>query len=409
MGGVVLPSGGSASAANVAYRAVPGAPGGSSSLSVPIGLIAIAKNPPVLNPDDPEFNIYELANTLYNPPWNLQLVSPDPPSNDIVLEVGRNHLSIQLGDVGRYFPADHSKLGTIAQTPPLGFGFRGFFTGASAIVQFQNDLMLNQPLHAALAEGAPFLPNTQYAIFDDADGQAAAVLQLGWAGALRKTENPRGPGGFGLYTGLRAKALRGLVYGDAENVVSFNTNDTLFSTQPIDIGYNGTIRKADPSGGGWGHGLDVGAVMIAGGFELGLGVNDVVSKLDWKVEESITYRDSVQGDIVKQIVRTDAPFTSSFPQTVTANTAFHLGNALIAADVVRTMDNTLAHAGMEMWFGPLAVRGGTSVDANKDLQYAGGLGVRLGRLGVDTGVTTHNRNLTRERAVELGLGLSLYH
>ena len=48
MGGVVLPSGGSASDANVAYRAVPSGSARVSGFPLPIGLIALANDPPVL-------------------------------------------------------------------------------------------------------------------------------------------------------------------------------------------------------------------------------------------------------------------------------------------------------------------------------------------------------------------------
>src|SRR5262245_20233429 len=95
MGGVVLPAGGAGSdAGNVAYRAVPHAKGSTSVLPLPIGLIPLISDPPSLDPNDPEFNIYELANTLYNPPFNLQLSTPEAPSNDIVVAIGRDHLSV---------------------------------------------------------------------------------------------------------------------------------------------------------------------------------------------------------------------------------------------------------------------------------------------------------------------------
>jgi hypothetical protein len=76
MGGVVL-AGGDAGAegANVAYRAVPREKQGGWTLPLPIGLIPLLADPPELDPDDPDFNVYELANLLYNPPWNLQLLS----------------------------------------------------------------------------------------------------------------------------------------------------------------------------------------------------------------------------------------------------------------------------------------------------------------------------------------------
>ena len=120
MGGVVLPGGGpSGQASNVAYRAVPTGPDHSSGLPLPIGLIPLLSNPPALDPNDPEFNVYELANTLYNPPWNLQLVTPNPPSNDVVVTMGRDHLAVDLGEVGDVFPANGTRFGSVTQLPAL--------------------------------------------------------------------------------------------------------------------------------------------------------------------------------------------------------------------------------------------------------------------------------------------------
>jgi hypothetical protein len=409
MGGVVLPSGGAGSdAGNVAYRAVPRAHGSSSVLPLPIGLIPLISDPPVLDPDDPEFNIYKLANTLYNPPFNLQLVEPVPPSNDVVVAIGRNHLSVQLGEISSLFPEDHSRLGAVGYFPALGFGFRNVFVSASAVAQYDNDLSMNPALHGVLAHGESFETSTGYALYDDVVGQAAGMIQLGWAGAVFKTGQPRASGGSGLYVGARTKLMRGLAYGDARNTVMFSTRDTLFSSAPINLEYAGTTRTAGPEGGGWGRGLDLGLVWVSNRFEVGVGIDDVASRLEWRVEESVAFRDSVTDDFVREVIAEDVPFTSELPRRSTANASVRLGRSTIAGDVVRSMDRTLAHLGTESWLGPIALRTGCSLDANRQIQYAGGTGLKLGRFGVDVAIATHSRNLSHERGVELAAGLALY-
>ena len=56
----------------------------------------------------------------------------------------------------------------------------------------------------------------------------------------------------------------------------------------------------------------------------------------------------------------------------------------------------------------MALRTGAGIDANRRLQFGGGLGIKLARFGVDLAVATNSRNLTRERGLELGAGLALY-
>lgn len=407
MGGVVVPGGGS-EGFNPAYRAAPLPPDARRGLPLPIGLIPLLANPPVLDPDDPEFNIYELANQVYNPPWNLQLISPQPPSNDIVVELGRDHLAIELGELGRIFPSNRSVVGALTRAPSLGFAIRNFFLSAGAVAHYENELTLNEPLYAALARGESFQTNTQYELDDDVLGQAAASMELGWAGSLLRSGEPRLRRGMAVVGGVRTKLLRGLAYGDVENTVSFSTSDTLFSNSPINLDYLGVLRTAGSADGGWGHGLDLGAVWILDGFEAGLGVNDVVSRLGWKVEESVARRDSAAGDFARVILARDVPFTSQLPRTATLNLAYRFGRTLLAADVIHGMEQVTGHLGAETWFGFLALRGGAGIDANEQLQLGGGMGVKLGRVGVDLAVATNSRNLTRERGVELGAGLALY-
>ncbi len=407
MGGVILAGGGPGSdAANVAYRGVPPAPNSGSGVTLPIGLIPVLADPPELDPDKPDFNIYELANLAYNPPWNLQLVTPDAPANDITIAVGRNHLAVDLGDVKSIFPEDHSKLGSAVNGPALGFGVRRVFLAVAPLVYYENELTFNDPLYGAM-NGDAFRPATAYDMNDQGRGVAAAGVHLGWAGPLLKTGDPR-QGGTGLYAGARVKILRGLAFAQADNVVSFVTGDTLFANEPVDVHYLGHYYDTGPDGGGLGRGLDLGAVWLGKGYELGLGVNDIGTRFDWRVRESIAYNDAATGEYVQETIAEDESYSSTVPVTVTANVATRVGRFMVAADVVRGVNATIGHAGAETWVGRFALRGGTYLDANQLVQFTAGTGVRFGGLGLDLALATNSRNLTRERGLELGAGLALY-
>ena len=137
MGGAILAGGGAGSSgANVAYRAVPKAPSSGWTVPLPIGLVQLLADPPETDPDSPDFNVYELANLLYNPPWNLQLSSPEVPGNDITIEIGRDHLAVDLGDVKNVFPREQSRMGAVVNGPALGFGIKRFFLAAAPLVHY---------------------------------------------------------------------------------------------------------------------------------------------------------------------------------------------------------------------------------------------------------------------------------
>ena len=406
MGGVVL-GGSGAVGSNVAYRAVPANASSVHSISLPLGLIPVLSNPPQFDSSQPDFNIYELANLLYNVPWNIQLVEPDPISSDITISISQSSLAVDLGDVKNVIPKDHSKIGAVMNGPSLGFGVRRLFVGVLPVIHYENDMSLNDNLHAALADGVPFVPNTEYAMFDKGRAQAAAGAEIGLALPMMHTgSHPADRAG--LYVGTRVKLLRGIAYGDADNKVSFTTGDTLF-TNPVDINYVGTLRRAGASDGGWGEGVDLGAVWVTNnGTEFGLGVNDVGTRINWKVRESLVYNDPVSGNYVEQLLRDQVPYTSHIPTVVTANTVLQLGRWLLAGDVVSGVNNTQGHAGAEIWAGPVALRAGGAVDAQHMVQASCGTGLRFGWLGLDLALSSHSRNLSRDRALELGAGLSFY-
>jgi len=404
MGGVVLGGAGGAGS-NVAYRAVPQPTAGARTIPLPIGFIPVLANPPELDPSNPNFNIYEVANLLYTMPWNLQLVKPDAPSNDVVISVAQDSLSVDLGDVKKIFPADATKLGAVVNGPSLGFGIRNFFVGLVPMVQYDNQLSLNGALHSALANGVPFQARTNYQLFDKVRAQAAAAAVVGAALPLMVVGDPRA-GGHGLYGGARVKVLRGIAYGDANNTVGFTTGDTLFAN-PVDIQYQGQLRRAGPGDAGWGEGLDLGAVWIGNGLELGVGLNDVGTQINWKVRESVVENDG-SGNYVETVIKDGASFTSKVPVVTTVNAAVQVGPVLVAGDVVSGVQITQPHLGAEIWTGNIAYRAGGYLDAEKNIQGGCGVGLKFGKLGLDLALSSHGRNLTHDRALELGAGLTFY-
>jgi hypothetical protein len=175
------------------------------------------------------------------------------------------------------------------------------------------------------------------------------------------------------------------------------------------VDYTSRYYDTGPDGGRFGRGLDLGAVWLGGGFEVGLGVNDIGTTFDWRVRESVVHRDSSSGDYVTDVVSTNRALTSTVPATISANAAAHLGRLTVAADVVHGMYSTTCHAGAETWLSNVALRAGAYLDPNQLVQFTAGGGVRFGRLGVDLALATNSRNLSRDRGLELGAGLAFYH
>jgi hypothetical protein len=411
MGGATVTRGGPGSdAANVAYRAVPRAPSTGRSLPLPIGLIPLAKDPPVFDYNDPRFNAFELLNLAYDLPWNYPLSKPAAPSSDITIAIGQNDLLVDLGQVKGIFPNGETRMGSEVRSPALVVGIGRAFVGISPLIQYENDIRLNDALDNALAHGQAFVPNTRYEMFARVRAQAAVQGMLGWAQPVWRPDGSDKKNRDGVYVGARAKLLRGIAYADGNPSAAFTTSDSLFGSNPVDIGSSGTTRVADPNGGKLGHGFDAGAVVVIGATELGLALNEIGTTIDWNVKESVFEKDSVSGNYVQKTIAENKPFTSDVPTSAQFTASTRVAGILAAADVERSAnDITTWHLGAERWLGnSLALRAGMGLDANKMVETSGGLGLRLGKFGIDLAVATNSRNVTRERTAELGAGFAFY-
>jgi len=367
--------------------------------------VPLISNPPVFDPKDPRFNVFALANLVESPPWNLTIGGPQSPSSDIRVDVAQNSLSMDLGDLANVFPNGRVRTYGVTNGPTMGLSIGRAFVALAPLVQYDNDLDVGSALRGVLRNGQPLVPNTTYSATDLARAQAAAALHVGFASPIVGGADQ----GSALYAGARVKLLRGLAYGRADNLASFTTGDTLFGSQPLDVQYTGRYLDATPAGGGFGAGFDAGAVWELGGLEFGLAADDIGTTLHWRVRETVATRDSASGEVTTTTMADDMPYTSTVPTTLIANAAWRSGPWTFAGDVRRDPIATTVHGGAERLAGPLALRGGASLDENQRLQFSGGLGVRCGHIGLDVALASNNLDLEDRRQLELAAGLSLYH
>jgi hypothetical protein len=426
MGGVATSDNMASRTANIAFRAVP-AGQSSRSIPLPIGLIQYASDHPTFDTSDPDFNIFEILNLATNPPLTLSLSSPSEVSGDISIFVARDSLRVDLDDVRRAIPEEPWRQGGVYHLMAVGIGVKNFFAQVVPTIHVRNEFDLDPSLRRALKDAEPFTGNTRYGTSDEGEVQAAVAWQAGMA--LRpfyrlpvdanegdqddpSADDPRRNGATALYVGAAPKYFWGLAYGSLKGAGGITTGDTLFgSGDPVAIDMAVRTRHSAIGGdGGSGHGLgaDVGGVLFYKNFELGVGINDMGSRIHWKT----TVKDHVYSDSTNEFTTTtagrDVEFTSKIPAAVTVNVARRTGSTTLAADFVDTELKTQVHLGAERWMGNVALRGGTYRDNNGRWQFTAGTGLRFGGVGLDLAVATHSRNVEEERAAELCASLTLY-
>jgi hypothetical protein len=422
MGGVVTSDMGAAADANIAFRAVPKGRG-HRSFGLPLGLIQFLANPPQFDTAEPDFNAFELADLVTNPPLTLSIGHSEAPSSDVHIYVAQDSLAIDLEDLRRIVPESSLRNGGVTHLPGIGFGIRRAFVHVGPIVHVQNQFDLEEPFRAVLRDAAPFTTQTRYGLSDLGVAQAAIAFQVGVAQRLlyggaapgegdEGDDDPRRNGATALYVGAAPKYLFGLAYGDLRGGGGATTSDTLFgSNDPVAIDAMARTRHAVVGGdGGSGHGFgaDVGAVLYYRNFEFGVGLNDLVSTIDWKVTERTHAYDDALDEFVTTPLATDRAFTSRIPVTTTVGVARRIGGTTVAAGVIGGPLSTSLHLGAEKWLGMLAVRAGTYRDSNKNWQVTGGGGVRFGKIGIDLAFASHQRYIEEARAAEMVASLTLY-
>jgi hypothetical protein len=411
MGGVILSNGSEREAQNVAYRAVPRG-GNPTTLPIPLGIVQYAINPPVFNPNNPDFNALQLANDLLNPPWHLQLYEPSTPSSDVLIEISRGSLIIDLEDLKRVVPEESMEHGGVLRFPGIYAGIGPAFFGVTSYSQVGHTLALDSQLSAALAEAEPFVTDTRYETASSGVAQALVAFAGGVAMPVVaiQGDDPYTSDGVGLYAGARVKYLRGIGYLEAEHLAGFTTRDTLFGADPVDVDLEGVVRYTggDDIFSGSGYGLDLGAVLFVRRFEFGIGINDLVHEVTWRGDVDTIRFNPITNDLDTVPGPENIRFDGSFPITWNASAAFRPGPWLLAASLVKTVGDPSLHLGAERRFGWWALRGGGFMDNRQLPQASAGAGVRLGVVGVDMGLATHSRTLTGERGVEMAISLVLF-
>jgi hypothetical protein len=421
MGGIVVSDITGSSAQNVAYRAVPKATGGPGyrSIPLPLGLIQVLADPPETDPDEPDFNVFELANLIGRTPWTLQLVQPEELSSDIIIDVAQNSLAVNLGELQRLFP-DHSiRYGMSWQSPSFELGMKNVFVGVRPQVEGRNSLDLDEPLQRALGEGEPFLPNTTYGASDEAQGQAAVAFSGGVAlplvPAVSAPDGDPRQGGFAVYAGARMKYLSGVALWRGDAVGSFATGDTIFgSTTPVTAAYVADLRRLEETkfGAGKGVGADVGVAVFVNRLEIGVGVQDLGSTITWDETDLTRSTYDSESDVEQTVdLEDDVEFKSRFPVTGSLNLTYRMANRLLVGGTLDRTSNErwIPRAGVEAWAGPIPLRAGVYLDTYTQLQFTAGSGVRLGPVGVDLALATNSRGITTSRGLELAASLALYH
>ncbi|MFQ5600719.1 MAG: DUF5723 family protein [Candidatus Krumholzibacteriia bacterium] len=405
MGQTHMSGGRELSGLNVAYQSMPSRRGaGGLVIPIPLGLVQLATDFPSLDPEDADFSVTRLANLALNPPFFLELTEPSDLNGDISIYVARNEFSILFEDAQELLPQKPLEVGSVWTTPMIGLNVMGARAYASPVVFLEGEVAFDDAFYGVLAQGEPLLPNSTYRF--DAGGESMAGMSFNFGYSAPVDVDARGNG---LYAGAYVKYLMGFTMGKADTRFTMSTSDTIFgSSNPLDVGYEATVRYASFGRIGNGLGLDIGAAYRTGNIDFGIGLRDLASSIHWsRTQVERAWLDEATNEIVTETVETDTEYTQKIPMQTTFNVSWRGTRTILAADITTSSLSTNLHLGAERQVGPVAVRGGLLTDDDASLQVSWGFGFGLSSLWFDLGFQTHNRSFTGERGVTLGTSIAL--
>ena len=413
MGGVVLSDYSEARNRNVAFRAVP-REALRGSIPLPLGIVQVLADFPELDPDNDDFNPLEIAELVTNFPVFLRLKSPDIIEDDVVIDVARNRLRIDLGDIAEVVPEEPFELGGLLDHPAGSFSIRGIFAGLSPLVVAESDLELSPTLERALRDGEDFLPNTAYSLKGGGEAQAALALGFGYArrvnAILDGGSDPRLSDDLAIYAGGQFKYLMGFGYANAKPLVSFTTPDTIFGEDPLDVDFTNISTTSAPDGSavpGQGTGIDIGVAAFMAGYEVGLGVTNMMTKIHWDADRELSTVNDSTDEVETETIAENFDYTSTVPAIVVFNAAKRWAGMTLAFDIEKGVTRTMFHAGFEMPVKNVAARTGMWLDSNGKMQFSGGAGFHFWRIGMDLALFTSSSVLTGDRALDLAVSFRL--
>jgi len=414
IGGLSIDRTGNLRRYNAAYRAVPARVGQPSepklTIPIPLGLVRFFRDHPLLrldedptfNPSSPGFNAVEIVNFALNPPLLYDLSKAPAPTHDAIFTSGRDWFLVDLGQAPKLVPEDPYEIGGTIRPLDPGFGIGGLRVSVMGWAHDDVRLSLGNTMRGFLRDADPLQSNTRYSLLGDATLEFGFAPTVGFAGRLV------GNATAGLYVGGAFHYYLGVGYAQLTSDGGLTTGNTIVrGPNPATADARGLIQYAKP-GQAFGHGTggDVGAVLVAGPIEIGVGVNDLGATIIWPD----TRRDSVfyRGSGSSRLVANHLQAKTTLPVSYLANVTCTLGSTTLGADALNGGRGTTVHVGGEHRISVLALRGGVARDPRRRFEFGYGAGLRLGTFSIDAGAWTHTNALSSERAVTMVTSLSIY-
>ena len=395
------------------------------SIPIPIGLFAFLADLPSFDPNDQDFDAIQLASLLLDPPFYLELRdTKTEDSTEIFIDIARDYLLVDMDALRKYMPTGPIETGLFdIRQPRGGFTYRNVHVGVSPFILMNGTFEYSPNFEDVLVNAAPFEPNSDYTTEERATLNAGMAINAGYAFELQDLfslgDEPR------ITVGVNGKYILGFLYGDVHNRSNIHTNDPIFDGEnPPDLTVDTRLDYAFPERGdigpkGRGIGFDLGFLLRFQSMDIGFGIQDAYTRMDWRASrERFTYDETVN-DLVEEVIFEDRTVRAAIPRTFALSAAYRNrasngwgmeaehGDFLVAYNM-EVVDNDISmRIGGETYYGPgpIALRLG-AFNQGGSMQVSVGAGIPLKFLNLDIALSTHSRSLQSTRGITMATSVS---
>jgi hypothetical protein len=423
MGGTLLPYYSESYVLNPAYLKVQ--EDSPLTIPIPIGLLLFLGDLPSFDPNSEDFDIIEVANLAFDPPFYLELRNRNEDhSAEIFLDVAEDYVMLDLDNLKQYMPSGPVESGLFdIRGPRGGYKIKDIYLSASPFILMEGSFAYSENMERVLREAEPVQGNTDYSVEAQGTANIGMAINASYVFELQEHlslgEEPR------VLAGVNGKYIMGFVYGDINNHSNMHTSDPIFDVDnPPEATSNTLYDYAIPESGdigpkGHGIGFDAGLLLRFHSLDIGFGIQDLYTNLSWRVNrERFVYQDSTN-EMINDVIFEDRKIRAKIPRTFSLSLAYRNmadngwghspepGDYLLATNMQIIHGDISMHIGGETYYGPgpIALRMGLYNQDDK-IQFSFGAGIPLKYFNFDIAFATHNSTFDQYRGLTMATSIS---
>jgi hypothetical protein len=388
------------------------------AIVLPIGLFQVLRTLDIFKPDSPEFDLVRSVEYAASPLHYVIGRDETGTGANFVTDIRNGRLNRDLNAYRGFVPVSQPEAeglsnpsvgGTIKLWRGRGGAFEGIYIGAGPYLAMRDGVTIDPRLTAILGSSTPmYVPSTQLGIGSQMRGEGALAITGGYR--ARAVGLRGGSRRDGIYIAANYHYLRGLRYERGDIALRFDTDRNGLLTLDSAAGTPLAIAR-DTSTSGNGFAIDLGAAVVANGWEFGFGANGIANRITWTDVERTTYSlpnvFAGSGTFIETPAQPGPDERVELPVDYRGNVGYRSTHWAAVVEAGHGFQGGSFHGGAEYRGAGFAVRGG-GLYTREEWHPTGGIGVPLGRrVALDAALFTTTANIERKRHAAVALSLRI--